>query len=381
MKILQRYVLAETIKVLIMTLVALAGFLLLAGAVRQGMRKGLPVTAILETLPFLMPEILRFAIPASFLFAVCSVFGYMSSSGEMIAIKSLGINPLRVVIPVLVLSYALSLVTFWMYDLCASWGRPGMQRKIAACVDQMVYRTLQSDGIFEAGPITLMATGVRDGQLLEPRVTIRRTGEPSVYVSARTASLNATASEGQLHMHFHDGRVEVDGNSTLTFPDTFDRQFSLIPTSRPDHERSPAELPLYAIRKQIKDERELVASLDESISLPMDEEMRRVVQGDLTAHRGRWYRLRAEPHRRMANGFAVLAFALIGIPISLSRQASDTMTIMFLCFFPVLLLYYPILVMGEEIARKGYLPEVSVWLAPTALSLIGVFLYRRTVRL
>jgi len=380
MKTLQRYILGETIKTLLFALVGLAGFLLLAGAARHGVRKGLPVSAILESIPYLLPEILRFAIPAAFLFAVCSVFGYLASSGEMIALKSLGINPTRVIVPVLVLAYALSLVTFWTYDLCASWGRPGMQKTVASYVDQVVYRTVRAQGVFEAGPVTILATGVRDGQLVEPRVTIRRAGESSIHVAARSASISAAPSEGELHMRFFQGTVEVDGKTTLSFPDVFERQFPLVPTARADHDRSPAELPLYSICRQAADEAQIVANLGESIQLPMNEETRAAMQSDLSNHRTRWYRLRAEPHRRMSNGFAVLAFALIGIPISLNRQSSDTMTIMFLCFFPVLLLYYPILVMSEEMAREGFVPELSVWLAPVTLSLIGVQLYRQIVR-
>ncbi len=53
--------------------------LLMVGGAQQGIRFGLPPRIIGQVLPFLVPEMLRFAFPGYLLFAVCSVFGRMSA--------------------------------------------------------------------------------------------------------------------------------------------------------------------------------------------------------------------------------------------------------------------------------------------------------------
>ena len=122
---IQRYVIIDILRVLLAVLVATSVIFTLVAGVREGVRKGLPPNVVVQALPYMLPEMLRLTIPASLLFAICTVFGRMAASEEITALKSVGINPLRVVMPVLVLAYVLSLVTFWLYDACAVWSRPG----------------------------------------------------------------------------------------------------------------------------------------------------------------------------------------------------------------------------------------------------------------
>ena len=51
-----------------------------------------------------------------------------------------------------------------------------------------------------------------------------------------------------------------------------------------------------------------------------------------------------------------------------------------ICFFPILLVYYPLLAFGLDRAKSGELPPYMVWLGNIVLGLIGIFLYRRMVR-
>ena len=56
------------------------------------------------------------------------------------------------------------------------------------------------------------------------------------------------------------------------------------------------------------------------------------------------------------------------------------MSVFFLCFLPILLVYYPLLVTGENLARAGTLPLVSVWLADGVLLAAGLLLLKRMLR-
>jgi lipopolysaccharide export system permease protein len=82
----------------------------------------------------------------------------------------------------------------------------------------------------------------------------------------------------------------------------------------------------------------------------------------------------------MSNGFGCLCFVLVGIPVAIRSRSADEMSIFFLCFLPILLVYYPLLVTGENMARAGIYPQYSVWLADVTLLLGGVVLMYRATR-
>ena len=63
------------------------------------------------------------------------------------------------------------------------------------------------------------------------------------------------------------------------------------------------------------------------------------------------HRLNTEPTRRWANGFSCLCFVLIGAPLAMWWRNSDTMFIFFVCFGPILIVYYPLLVFGLDAAN------------------------------
>ena len=54
--------------------------------------------------------------------------------------------------------------------------------------------------------------------------------------------------------------------------------------------------------------------------------------------------------------------------------------VFFLCFLPILLVYYPLLMTGENIARQGIFPRCSVWLADAVLFTVGIVLLRHMRR-
>ncbi len=130
MYILTRYVVWEVLKIFVAALVGLTLMVTLGMGFSEGSKMGLPTLVMLRTMPFMMPEMLGITIPVAMLYAVSSVFGRMTGANEIVAIKSLGINPMVVVWPVVVLAGFLSLGTVWMYEIAATWSRPSVQRTV-----------------------------------------------------------------------------------------------------------------------------------------------------------------------------------------------------------------------------------------------------------
>jgi lipopolysaccharide export system permease protein len=101
---------------------------------------------------------------------------------------------------------------------------------------------------------------------------------------------------------------------------------------------------------------------------------------ELDAARYRLFRLKTEPWRRWANGFSCLFFVVAGIPLSVRQKNRDFLSSFFLCFLPILLVYYPLLAFGVDRAKTGALPPYTVWAGNIMLLLAGLWLLRRVLR-
>ena len=87
-----------------------------------------------------------------------------------------------------------------------------------------------------------------------------------------------------------------------------------------------------------------------------------------------------EPWRRWANGFSCVCFVLVGAPMAIRMRNADFLTSFFLCFLPILVIYYPVFMLGVSRVKAGVLPPPAVWLANLLIALWGLWLMRRVVR-
>ena len=83
---------------------------------------------------------------------------------------------------------------------------------------------------------------------------------------------------------------------------------------------------------------------------------------------------------RWANGFSCLCFVLVGAPMAIIFRNADFLTSFFVCFLPILMIYYPLLILGVDQAKLGTLPGWSVWMGNVILVLCGLWLMRRVYR-
>ncbi len=92
MRLLQRYILFELLKVFVFLLSILTVLLVFVGVFREVAASGLGPFQILQILPFVVPSLMPFTIPATLLLAVCVVYGRISGDQEITAAKAAGIN-------------------------------------------------------------------------------------------------------------------------------------------------------------------------------------------------------------------------------------------------------------------------------------------------
>ena len=115
----------------------------------------------------------------------------------------------------------------------------------------------------------------------------------------------------------------------------------------------------------------------------MEQTMPAAVEPDRQLAKGaqsRLTRIIMEPWRRWANGFSCLCFVLVGAPMAIRMRNADFLTSFFLCFLPILLVYYPVLMLGVSRVKSGSLPAPAVWMGNILVMLWGAWLLRSVVR-
>src|SRR5689334_19665157 len=108
-------ILFELLKTFSVSLIVLTGLILLAGVISEAMKSGLGPLQILSIIPLLTPSMLPYTVPATTLFATCTVYGRLSADNEILALKAAGVHIGRVLFPGVLLGLFASAGTLLLY--------------------------------------------------------------------------------------------------------------------------------------------------------------------------------------------------------------------------------------------------------------------------
>ena len=201
MRILTRYVLFDLLKVFLLTLTGLSllFFIVLVG--KEAVDKGLGLGPLMRMAPYIIPQAMQFAIPASMLLATTSVFGRMASYNEIVAVKSLGISPMVLIWPTLILATLVSFVAVAINDYAVSWGVMGVRNVFLASLEEVAYSQLKMRHNYTQGKANIMVRDVDGHKLLWPTL-IMQSGDHPTTISAQDAELSLKPDEGVLVVRF-----------------------------------------------------------------------------------------------------------------------------------------------------------------------------------
>lgn len=391
MRLLTRYVTAELLKVFLVTLVALTSLLLILGVLAEANKKGLGPGQVARIVPYVLPDVLRYTIPATILFAASSVYGRMSGTNEIVAAKALGINPLSLISPALVLAFLLSLASVWLNDVAVSWGQNGVQRVVIEGVEEIVYSMLKTQRSFSSRQFSVIVEDIDEKRLIHPTFTFNTPDNATITVIAREASLDSDPANNVLGVTCQDATVE--GGELSGGLDTFRYELPLDKaTPSADMSYLPARMAMRVIPREI---RKTVADIERYRDECALTSATSLLTGDFDSLAGtNWkrydedlrertnhlHRLKTEPPRRWASGFSCFSFVLVGTAVAIRFRNAEFLTTFFIVFLPILLGYYPLLVASLEQAKNGVVPPFSVWLGNVVAILFGAWQTRIVTR-
>jgi lipopolysaccharide export system permease protein len=393
MRILTRYVLLELLKVFLVSVTGMTLLFLMVGLIREAYLNGLGVKQIVMLLPYVLPEALQFAVPATTLFAACSVFGRMASSNEVVAVKASGISPYALLLPAWVLAFLLSLCEVWLNDLAVSWGRDSVARLVVESVEEIAYSHLRQTRSYSTRQFSIMVDRVEGKKLMDPLIKFQSGGDdPEVTINCEEATMRSDLANRTLTITCINSEVQV-GDARMFLPGKDERVISLDDASRKGGgTRSPSNLALHQVPEETTDQIKRIELLEQQMAAQASFQM---IFGDFASLTGpgwdsmqrklkdaqqRLYRLKMEPYRRWANGFTCFCFVLVGAPVSIMMRNADYLTSFFACFLPILMVYYPLMMFGVSQVKSGSMPPFAVWSGNVILLLFGVFFTRKIIR-
>jgi lipopolysaccharide export system permease protein len=391
---LQRSIFWELVRVFLLALVALSGLFLLGGVVQEASQRGLTPSQILYVVPLLIPNTLPYTVPATVLFACCIVYGRMAHDHEITALRAAGIHLGRLLSPAVVLAVLVTIgLTTLQYDLIPRT-RQLLADRILNDADELVCNLLKRNGHLKLPEYSVYVREVRGKQFIDAIIKQRGKDGYTVIAHAREAKLLATDLVNDKIKIFmpHCTIIGDDDKGNGTVRDqTYDVSFqsgALRDTAiRPMnmtrnqinakwdeiHEnRASRQAKLVEINEHLTDdnpEREYLTMLKRDNEFHIKESFR--------VERA----LMAESHLRPALALGGLMFALVAVPVGIRFSRGDYLSTFVSCFLPVVLVYYPILLAGTNMAREGRLPAiVSVWLADITVGVAGTYLLRKLFR-
>lgn len=383
------YILWEVGKLFIVALAAFTTLIMLVGVLEKLINERLSLLAIVSLIPYILPFSLQFALPATLLFAVCSVYGRVAADNEVLAVKAAGVPPMRIMAPTLILGFLFSPFAVWMMDLAVSWGKPGMERVVMHHIEEVAYHTLRSTGSYSSDSgFSIYVKAVRDHELINPEITIRGGQEGQTMISARSGELHFIPEKETLRVSMVDVICNVGTSAEGRFP-AFEHDIALDQAAKRGGAGRPSEIALRQIADETYEQRESIRRAEEVLGARailgltcgrydwLNSATIREASNTLFTGRERLAKLHTEPWRRWASGFSCFCFVWMGVPLAIWCRTADYWSSFGVAFLPLLLVYYPLFALGLEQAKDGGWPPYSVWLGNLALLAVGGWFMRK----
>jgi len=378
----------------LLTLSCMTAFLFVILAGKLAVEEGLGLVPVLRALPYILPQAMQFAVPGTMLLATVTVYGRIAASNEIVAVKSMGISPMSLVWPTLILATLVSFGAVVLNDIAVSWGRGGVQRVLVESLEEIVYGRLRTARSYSDHRFKVSVRRVEGRSLIQPTVSIYHAGdEQPTTITADEAEFRINLEDETIWFQFTNAEYEGKGESKFHIPRVYEYTMPLNELSgRKAGKRSPSQYSLSEIGASKSAQVALIDRLEQEMSaeashvlmtgrmFELSQENWQNKQIALNVAVGKMHRLNTEPHRRWAGGFSCLCFVMIGAPLAICLRHGEVWGNFFICFLPILLVYYPMLVGCLGGAKNGTLPPESIWLGNIVLACVGVWLMKRATR-
>ena len=390
---LQRHLLFEILRTFTLIVTGLTFVLVFVGTVRYAQEYGLAPEHMLRVMPYFIPSLLPFTIPATLLLTVTIVYGRFAGDLEMTAAKAAGINPLGLLMPALVVGAVLSAGSFALTDRVGPWAMTQIQAVVVEAIEDIVLKQLKNDRRFAPqvdglSGLQLTVMDVRERTLIRPAFDYLRDNGQRYHAEADEAELRFDMDRSEVVLRMVNCRGDY-GEHILNHRGVFE---FVIPLRDQFGSPNARDLPMRRIRMRLDEaaedartaaiRRDLLASLAMSTGqFELLGEADAVSQPDDAIRPKEMRKMRTELYSRPAMACSCFLFALLGAPFAVLRGKSQFFSTFLFCFLPIVGVYYPVTLGMMTQTKSGSLdPSWAAWVADGLLLVAGVVTMAKAVR-
>lgn len=359
-RLIDRYILSQTLKPLAASLVVVLIALLMERLLRLFdllAVHGGPFDLVIRMTANLIPHYLGLALPAAFFISIFIIVARMGEDNELDALQSTGLSVPRIARAFLWLGGGLMVFSILLFGFMQPYGRYGYSALYHMVVNAAWDATVPEATFVDAGEGVTISADVVDKtgrHLKQVFVHQNRDNGETWVTTAASGALAATADRERVLLTLNDGvqvRTLPDGRQqVLDFGVlTLDRPFQLITEpfrARGDSER---ELTLPELWTEMHDPRSI---------LPRS-------------------KLEAEFHSRIARALSLPLLPLLAVPMGMAAKRARRGQGIALATL-ILIIYHHSIQLGESLADVGRVPAVpAIWIPFILFAILCGWLFRQ----
>jgi len=359
MKILDRYILSELMGPFFFGIAAFSAILasstVLFPLIGLAVKFGIPTLQTLQLFVYRVPTIIVFTFPMAMLLGSIIAVSRLNSDLEIMAFRSAGISIFRIVIPIIIAGFFVSLITILFNEVVvpkATHSAEKLEISLTRTDTPKIKKNINfteydSDGL----PVRVInVVEVNQRNLRDITIAEYANGQLMRLIRAKTGQWLPSGG-----WEFYDGVMHVFGQEDtkkLMFLE-FEKEYIDIqvnPLDLTGREKTAEEMSLKELKSTILFNKKTGKDVNKQL---------------------------VKYHMRFSIPFASLIFAIIGASVGL-KPIRSTSSIGLGISLVIIIFYYALISTGMYLGLSGMLPAVvAVWIPNIVIGLVGLYMLRR----
>jgi len=361
--ILSRYLFRELLAPFVLALLIFSSVALMAKIIDLMdlvINKGIALGQVALLVTYLLPSLLVYTVPMAVVLAVLIALGRLSADSEIIALKASGISLYQMLPPFAVICLA----GFVLTALCTLWLEPLGRQAFRSHVEDVGAEHIAAGlegGVFNNNidglVVYVQAFDPETLQVKNILISDRRDPSQPVVIVARSGVVLSDQKNTQLLFRLYEGsihRLATAQKYEYAVFTTYQMRLLLEDkNAKGKHQLKQSELSQRALFSQMRERK--------ALGLAYKREM-------------------TEVNRRLAVPFACLVFGLLGLSVGVYLRRGGRAS-GFMISLIIVVLYYLMLNVGEELAHKAFIhPVAGMWMPNAVMGAVALYLFYKTIK-
>lgn len=399
--ILQRYVMGEVFRAFALAVVTMTAVFVLFMVMTEATKIGLGPWDIAKLVPYVVPGSLPYTIPVSLLFAVSVVYGRLAGDNEIIAVKATGQSVWIVLWPSLTLGLIFGFGLMYASAEAIPNSNSKAKRVILGNTEDIFYKYLRKDLRFDLPrwPFSIVVRDVQDKVMIGPtfkkkadknkKKNGKKDEEASPYdmiVQASKATLRFDFDRKVAIVYFENATISYGGEDAnegvlndfeyeIPMPEGTELNPEKQIQERTNSEMRATNERFAYLLKNEKKKQATIAALGLASGMVDRVNWPQFQRSFMDYHewQSRIHKQNTEMNLRLAMSWGSFFFVLLGAPVGILFAKRDFLSAFISCFLPIILLYYPLMLMGVNLGKEGMIsPVYALWSGNVLLGLLAL---------